>query len=386
MAKITTALFGQLALIPQVAELPIKEQLQFKTDQIVSWNGTEQNIQLREKPRQSFNFSIPLKASQDPSAFNTAYGAIRQKWAVPVWTEAQYVGNVTAGLTSISCDVTNYDLRAASLAMLFNGCGGYQVLEISTLGAASINLSGVTLAMRGAMLIPVRVGWVSADISRETKGHAAKIGINFDVIDTASYSPVAPEQYLSNDIYYEAGLLDGDSTDTNIEKRQDIIDFELGPVEQRSPWLRSKFGRSYRRVMVTPQERKAFRDFIYRRAGKANQFWMPTFTHDLRITNTGTVVSTLVLPKDSYIDYATGRTHVAIEAGGVWYPRIISAPTSTGADTMQLTLSSALNVPANTIQRVSYLGLHRLDTDLIEFNYSSAKAVESSVRLLELSP
>lgn len=387
MAKITTALFGQLAFIPQVAEVPILEQLSFLTDQIVSWNGTEQNIQLRSKPRQSFNFSIPYNAATGPAMFNTAWGAIRQKWAVPVWTDAQYVGNVTAGAALVMCDTVNYDLRANSLALLYNGCGGYQIVEISSIAADRINVSPViATTMKGCMLIPVRVGYVSADIGKPTKGHSGKVTINFDVSDTFEYNPTAPDQYLSNDIYYTAGLLDGEMTDQNVTKRNDVIDFDLGVVDRRSPWLISKFGRTFRQVMVTPAERKTYRDFIYRRAGKYRPFWMPTFQHDLRITNTGTIVSTLVTPKDSYLDYATGRTHVAIKAAGVWYPRVISAPTSTGADTMQFTLSSPLNIPASTVQMVSYLGLNRLDTDLIEFNYSSSKAVESAVRILELTP
>ena len=386
MAKIITTLFGTLALIPQVAEVPVIETLSFLTDQIESYDGTEQNIQLRAKPRRSFNYSIPLQSGVDAGVFNTAYGAIRDKWAVPVWTDAQYVGSVADAATFVYCDTTNFDLRDESLAMLYNGCGQYKILEITTVDADRINFEELDGAIKGAMLIPVRVGFVSANIAKATNGFNGKVSITFDVDDLAEYTPADPEQYLGNDIYYSPSLLDGGSLDTYFNQRQDITDFDLGIVERRSPWLHAKFGRRYRSLTATPEERTEFRNFIYRRQGKSRPFWMPTFQNDLRIKNTGTLTSTLVTPLDSYIDYGSERTHIAIEAGGVWYPRVISSPTPTGADTMQFTLSSAVNVPAASVTRISYLGLNRLNTDTIEFNYNDSKTVETAFQILELSP
>lgn len=385
MPKINTTLYGELALITQVAEIPITETLEFLTDQIESNNGTEQNIQLRSKARQTFQFNIPLQAGLDADVFNTSYGAIRKKWAVPQWTDAQYVGSVSALATSVACDTVNFDLRANSLAMLYNGCGQYRIVEIVSKTDTLINFAAGP-AIKGAMLIPVRVGHVVGNITKPTNGYNGKVSLTFNVEDLIEVSPADPAQYLGNDIYYEPSLLDGGQIETTFQMRQDVNDYELGLVEYRTTWLRSKFGRRYRSMMVTPQERKAFRDFVYRRQGKSRPFWMPTFQNDLRVLNTGTVVSTLVISADSYIDYAADRTHIAIEAGGVWYPRVISAPTPTTPGVIQVTLSAPLNIPASTIRRVSYLGLNRLNTDMVEFNYSSPKAVESAFQILELSP
>ena len=387
MAKINTTLFGELALIPYVAEIPVTETLSYLTDQMESWNGTEQNVQLRSKPRQTFQYTIPLKQEFNPEVFNTAYGALRNKWAIPVWPDLQYVGNVAAGASSIVCNVVDYDLRDSSLAMVFDGCGKWQILEISTVAAGYINFAGtITVALNGAYLVPVRVGYISGSLSKPFNGYTGRMEVSFDVDDLKEFTGTVPEQYLGFDLYTAVGLLDSNSRPVQIVKRDDVIDFDLGLVERRSPWTRAKVGASYRNVSVTPAERTAFRNFIYRRLGKSRQFWMPTFENNIRLKNTGTVVSTLVAWKDSYLDYGTARVHVAIEAGGVWYPRIISAPVATDATTMQLTLSSPLNIPASSISRVSYLGLNRLDTDSVEFNYNTSLTVEANVRILELAP
>lgn len=386
MPKITTTLYGDLALIPHVAELPIVETLSFLTDQIESYDGTEQNIQLRSKPRQAFNFSIPLQIGKDADVFNTVYGAIRKNWAVPQWTDAQYVGSIAAAATFVLCDTTNYDLRDDSLAMLYTGCGQYKIVEITSIASDRINFAAIDTALKGAMLIPIRVGFIRGTVNKPTNGLTGSVKITFEVDDTLEYAPSVPDQYLSNDIYYTPTLLDSGSIDTDIQQRQDLTDYDLGVIERRSPWPHAKFGRRFRSLTTTPEERKEFRDFIYRRLGKSRPFWMPTFQNDLRLKNTGTIVSTLVVSSDSYIAYANGRTHIAVEAAGVWYPRVISTPIQTDPDTIQLTLSSALNIPASSVKRISYLGLNRLNTDIIEFNYSSPKAVETGFQMLELSP
>ena len=122
MAKINTTLFGELPFLPQVAEIPVTETLSFLTDSIIHYDGTEQNIQLRSKPRQKFEYSIPIKYKDNADLFNTLSGAIRKKWAVPNWTDLQPVGNINIDATNINCDTVNFDLRANSLAMIFDGC------------------------------------------------------------------------------------------------------------------------------------------------------------------------------------------------------------------------------------------------------------------------
>jgi hypothetical protein len=387
MPKITSFYYGTLAAIPQVAEIPIVERLEFLTDQQTAYDGSEQNIQLRFKPRQTFQYKVPMRLDTSPSMLNTAYGAIRSLWAVPVWTDAQYVGNVVQGVNVINCDTTHYDLRAEGLAMLYDGCGRWEMLDVSAVGASSITtVVTVSRTYRGAMLIPVRVGFVIGNMARDTNGYSGKFGFNFQVQDTAGFTVADPEQYLANDIYYKPSLLDGRTHQTSLQRRQDITDYSLGPIESRTPWLITKIGQSYRNVSVNTTERKEFRDFIMRRAGKARPFWLPTFTHDIRITNVGNIVSALTAPRDSYIDYAGQRTHVAIEAGGVWYPRAITSVVGGAGDTMTVNLSAPLNVPAASVSRVSYLGLNRLDSDSVELNYNSPKVVETAVTLVEMTP
>lgn len=387
MAKITTALFGELAILPYPAEAPIKETLEFATDVMEAYSGDEERQQLRSKPRQTFAYTVPVQAWNMAAALNTEAGAIRKRWAVPIWTEGQYVGTVAAAAASINCNTSIYDLRANSLALLFASCGQWQIVEIGTITGTSVSVTNVLTAMKGCWLLPVRLGWIGGNIDKPTNGHNAKSTLTFEIEDNMPLTPAAPAQYLSNDVYYEPGLLSGDSVSRSIEQRLDESDFVLGPVARRSPWAFSQFGTPYRSVIEGAAAMREYKKFLYRRAGKYRAFYMPTFENNLRVVNSGTIVSTLVVKSDSFIDYASLRSNIAVQTlAGAWLPRGISNPVQIDPERIQLTLSSPLNIAAGTIARVSYMGLSRLDTDRIEITWQGGNVAEAQVRVLELKP
>jgi hypothetical protein len=386
MAKITTELFGELAILPQQAETPVRETLEFLTDLMESYNGTEQRLQLRSKARQTFAYTVPVQAWNMAAAFNTEYGAIRKRWAVPIWTEAQYVGTVAEDSPTISCNTSLYDFRDESLAMLYAGCNKWQVIEIASVEEGLLNISSDITGIVGAWLLPVRLGWIANTIGKPTNGHNAKSKITFEIEDTGAILETIPSQYLSNDIYYEPGLLSGDDLGRTIEKRLDENDFDLGIVERRTPWVNTRFATPYRRIIEGAEAMREYKSFLYRRAGKFRSFWLPTFEVNMRVLNTGTIVSTLVLNSDSYIDYALVRTNLAIQTtDGNWLVRTVSNPVQINATSIQVTLSSALNINAEKIARVCYLGLNRLDADRIEINWLGNGVAETEVRIVELS-
>lgn len=385
MAKITTALFGTLALLPYQAEAPVSESLEWLTDLFASQNANEDTYQLRTVPRQQFDYTIPLQANDIPRAFNTGYGALRQKHAVPIWTEAQYVGTVAAGATSLACDTDSYDLRANSLALLYRP-DGWQLLEISAVASGSITFTATAGAIIGAFLVPLRLGYIASNIAHSTSGYKSKFKVSFDIEDNLALTPSAPDQYLSKDIYFDPTLMNGNNIDRSIEQRNDIRDNTLGVRTRRSPWVNARYGSDYRSLTTNAAEMRAYKNFLYRRAGRARDFWMPTFEQNVRPVDVGTVVSTLTIERDSFDDY-TFRPHIAIEdSEGNWYSRAVSNPTPIIGDKLQLTLSAALNLDASLIRRISYLGLHRFDSDRVEISHIGNNVAECNVRVLELTP
>jgi hypothetical protein len=146
-------------------------------------------------------------------------------------------------------------------------------------------------------------------------------------------------------------------------------------------------GKPYAVLPTNAQEVRDFKNFFARRAGKFRQFWMPSFTLDLRKSQTGTVTNSLIINDDDYLNYASVRKHIAIQTmDGIYHPFIINSADAQLGGKTKLNLNGSLNADASKILGVSYMGLHRLDTDAATLNWIGNGVVQSSLNILELQP
>lgn len=384
MPRVTTTLYGDLAILPYPAEAPVREVLEYFTDVLIAYNSTEDRKPLRELPRQSFGYSIVVQTEKIAEEFNTLFKALRNSWAIPVWHEEQLVRNISIGATSIPCVTEFYDYRDSGLALLYSPNGSWELLQINLVNPFSISLSTPTAqAFELAWMVPVRRGWVEKVSRRDVSHHDVLLNLTMIVDDNPIISPITPPQFLSSDIYYDPIIM-SKSNATAFDQRLELHDEELGPVTRRSPWTRAQYSRSKAVRTRGAEAARLYKQFLARRQGRYRQFWYPTFERNLRLLSTGTITTTMLVANDSYLTYATERTHIAIEVAGVWYPRTVTSAPS-GGD-VQLTLDTALGFDASLISQICYLGLNRLDTDRIELSWLGNQVMESAVQLLELSP
>ncbi len=390
MAKIVTNLFGELALLPIPARAPLQEILEWRTDVMTSFNGTEKRLRLRNHPRQTFLYRYPETADIKPAAFITQYGALGSKWAIPLWAEAQYIGVVLANLQTISCDTTNYDLRAQSLALLYQNATKWQVIEINTVAPGELTLVGYTNAFQNAYLIPLRVGRVEGSFKRTSNGYEAETQVRFEVEDPQALTEDVPTQFLGFDLYLTPGLFMNEALSHEISTRVDKVDYALGKVAHRTPWRHNRDIRPKHVLCKGAAEIRSYRRWLMRRAGRFRPYWEPTFENDLRHKASGTVTNVLSIhAADGFLDWLPFRNHVAVlTAEGVWLCRTIidAAPKPGDISTVELTLDSALNIAATNIRAISFLGLRRLDTDLVELNWRGNSVVTSTVNTVEIQP
>lgn len=385
MAKIVTTLFGSLELLPFQAQTPLAENLEFMTDLFQSFNGTEQRLALRSIARQKYKYIVPVSLDKIAAMFNSQYNAIRKQWAIPIWSQAQYVGTVAAGVAAIACDTTMHDLRTNSLAFLFNG-SSWQIVEISTIAAGSVTPNIALTAMQQAYIMPVRLAHITGDIQTTTTGYNGQSQITFQVDDIAQIVPAAPTQYLGNDIYYDVSLLGTSNMARNITQRQDILDYDLGIISYRAPWLNSEYQSAYYKLCASAQDMQTFKNFLYRRQGKFRAFWMPTFDLNFRVTQTGAVANVLTFYTDNYLDYSP-RGNLAIATNdGVWHPFAVTGSVDLGNGVTEITLNGSLGYDASQITNVSYIGLNRLDTDSIDITWNGNGEAESTYNIMEISP
>jgi hypothetical protein len=332
---------------------------------------------------------LPLQPLVAAGVFNVVYGKLGALWAIPLWSEAQRIADVTTGDTSIPCDAEFRDFRDASLGLLWNTTGAYEVLSIATVAPTALAVDAVAADMSRAWVMPLRVGRLLGPARKSSGGYGADWELNFEVEDNIDLAPAAPEQYLGDDIYFDEVLIpSGEQMDNDIIANVDRVDDGLGVVASFDLWDDNRVRRSQGVVLTTPEEVWTYRQFLHRRKGRWRAFWQPSFENDLRLADLLTSVTTVLkVYTDDRTDNSENRTHIAIQAGaaGTWYPRAITSEAVVG-DTTELTVATLGGLDPATITRICYLGLKRLDADRVELVWPGGGNCVSSVPVLELTP
>lgn len=385
--KIQTTEFGELAFVAQRAKRPLIQSFEWVTDVIQANDSTEERFDLRGGPKVAFAYAIPVQPSAMQEVFNTVYGNAAEPWLIPLWSEIQQLGPLTAGATSIDCNTLHYRFPQG-LALLLTTGGEWQVLEVSV-AVESVTGELTTTALDAdyadAWLAPAYKGFLNGSLKLPSNGYSANLGMQVELDAPPDIAPESPATYLGDDIYFTGDLSAGGGNSGELVQQRDTWDSPIGVTEWRSVWERPQYVRQLHFVLEDREAVYNHLRFLYRRKGMYRAFWMPTYEHNLRVKSTGTVVTSLLVESDSYIESASLRTHIAIEAAGVWYARAITLAVQTDATTVTLTLSSAVNVLASKITRVSYLGLNRLNTDKIDISYQGAAAT-CTIEILEIQP
>jgi hypothetical protein len=592
MAKITTSLFGELALLPYQAEAPVSETLEWLNGHHVSFNGTEEITPLRTNPRQRFTYEIPDQPIAKLRSYIEIYNAMKLRWAVPIWTEGQYIGSVAINSQVITCNTHSIDFRPNTLALLYESFNKWQVVEIVEVGPVSITLLGFTQAFQSALLLPIRLGYLDGDVRRSSTGHASRTKVSFQILDiqtlpdlvvpgttrfqlvqnqvntaldvinakrlesgvtvhirviafsssaagitrrsvttegiteiknwigalavaggtaydialqsarsyfltptpanfqqtcffitdgepepvssaenaantcadmitrTGSFSlasgndvniralsidlyntqyltlldntpddgvPIlsssnpnvlrasifgssstfsedqnicfvidrsgsmlqlaGPSTFVEEDLYITPGLLN-EKHEQTLATRVDKVDYSLGLVERRYPWLNIRDSRPKQLVLNGPDEVREFKLFLARRQGSFRRYWEPTFEYDIRHVNTGLVSNILLVSiNDKLTEYPLARTNIAVATiNGAWHCRSIISVAEPAFGTVELTLDNPLSLQASEILFISFLGLRRLSTDRVEINWIGGGVATTSFTTVEVQP
>ena len=378
--KISTQNFGDVILLTSPALVGAVESIGFKTDVFESKNGTETRIPLKDKARQTLGFSSIVLKEEIARNFNVQWGGLRKNWAVPLFQESQYIGDVSADFVLCRTDI--FSFYDGCLALLKNN--SEQILvEVQAVESDRLLLADV-VNISNAKLYPVRVCFISGDISRQISNFYTRSDVSFIVIDEPEVAESVPDQFLENDLHKFCLMLDGSSLESTISQQQSVINNEVGVIYQGTDWNFARYSKQYRTILRGPEELYTYRQFLFRRRGKYRPFWLPTYEANMRCKSSGFISTVMLIESDQYKQLADNRKHIAVKSNGHWTVHTITASALVSGSTVQVTITPALNKNASSIQRISYLGLYRLNADSVDLNYQGAGIVEVSVPILEI--
>ena len=385
MPKITTSLYGDLHILPYPAIVPVNEVLEWKTDVFESLDGTEDRIQLRSMPRQSFSYSIHVTTKNIQASFNSINKFLREKWAIPIWTEMQYVGEINETKTEIKCVTSCYDLRNDSLAMLYDvRCGDWQVIEILTVSSNHITCKNNFKYMKRACLLPLRVGYIVGDVNKETNYLYETYKINYFIEDNLYLDGNVPPQYLGYDVCLQEPVFGSNDTTKTFNMNDFINDNMTGVVSRYNPVKLVKYYSTYGVFASNAEEVRDYKLFLYRLSGMLTSFWLPTFEVNFRKSSEGYLTNKIKVKDDGYFENQF-RNNIGIESRSRgWFFAKITQVVPVAGGNIELTLDNNINADSADVLRISYIGLYRSISDSFQLKWSGNNVMQSEFGIVEI--
>ncbi|APZ81848.1 tail assembly structural protein [Erythrobacter phage vB_EliS_R6L] len=383
--------YAEAEILPPVFPLwpsaPMTEALEWLTDVIVAEDSTEDRGMMRVTPRQSLDMRFYVPTIYQPLLKNLLWANRAKQWLVPFWPHVQHVGAVAAGDTTLTVSTDFVDFREQGLALIWQSPDAFQIVGIAEIADSdTLIINQPTRSFADAHVLPLRRGFTPGDPTRRFDGRKSSVQASFLIEENEQFAVSAPAQYEGRDIYFEAGVLEGDGLDEQMTVALDVFDEALGGVSYSTAWPTPRPRRPHRVVRDGLEEAWALRRWLHRRAGRFRDFWQPTFEADLIVRSTGALTTALIVRADDYLRYANNRTHIAVETAAGWLPRKIMSAAQIGLDTVQLVLDTSLAIDAAAIKRVSWLGLWRQDADRVEINWLGGQVCAATLPILEISP
>ena len=371
-------------------ELPFIMRLEFLTDVHASKDGTEKRAQLRTYPRQVFEYDYVIQEGLELQTLeNLLFDFQSRTFGVPVWfDDANLSSDIAAGVTTIPVDSTAYrDFRVGGLAVLFTSQAVFDVLEITTVNASSLELAAPTLNAytAGQKVYPLATCRATAQI----QGSRYPVGLSTAAITFTPTSNAVDLGDLSPFGSYNGKLLLDENAMTGATKRHtfrrllDQLDGGAGLIYQDSPWDRHKRSTRY---VLRAEGRQAVSELIglvHAIKGRKTSWYMARSSDDLVVVNDLLNASnTMDVTNVGYAQFVRNRqpknvVRVTLN-DGTEYVRTITDSAASSATVDQLTVD--VNWPATIavadIARVEYVEKVRFDSDAmrLEFDESGNRA------------
>lgn len=188
-----------LPLFPVIPSIdPIIERLEYKTDILEAWDGTEQRIGFRDKPFRFMEFVFHVLRLDKVILESGLYGNVSddvKQWAIPIWQDLQFLttqanfGDLHITVTTASRDFEDSGLN--NQAVIISGSRLYdrergladyefEQFDINTVNAETIDVD-ISIAKNwavGSLILPVREGWLIDPISNSDPSNVADMYLN----------------------------------------------------------------------------------------------------------------------------------------------------------------------------------------------------------------
>ena len=370
-------------------QAPIKETLEFKTDILEINDGTEQRINVRQAPRQKFQFTVRTDDDRTRDSIN----AILFDWqsrvfGIPVWHEQKPLeAPLAINDTTVQVDTSNADFRAGGLVMIYDSDFAQDTLEILTVNPTDIELDvGVGQAFDAVqtIVVPVRTALTKAQLTQARYAIGpTDFKLEFSVLDNIDLSSAG-----TFDTYQGAGqtiakpnidrlnFMKGATVAEGIRRKVTRLDPETGPPLQISSWTKGKPGFAYGFETKSFAETWEFRQLLHFLKGSQLAFYVGTGRDDFKvfadIADTATQLDVQAFGFTQFYQQVTPRSDLqVVRTDGTLSQHEITGSSEVSSTVERITITPGITpaLPLVELDRIEFLTLNRISNDQAVFSH-----------------
>lgn len=386
-------------IIPIIAEANLTEKLEWKTDILHNYDGSEQRIALRQRPRRTFGMEYVLTSDTDRKAM---YDKLFKTAALTVIAPSyQYQSRLKVstviGDNKLYTNTRRADLRAGESVLITSKAGVQYLYEIDLVFADHVVITTAFSQVidKGAIVCAAFDGRYNGkpSLSMTTLGGKASLGV---LLSNPRQQLAWPDVSISIPTFNGRPLLlqrplAMEDANELFDAGVDMLDNETGKPEYFSAWSQAfvEGGRQYLlQTLFSPDDLEFWRTFLDAVKGKQKSFYTPTFREDLIWDDTspflvgelsvkGTEYATLYFGHASYnqlqIETDVGTFELGVET------------VENFGDRTRIVFSNLIDADVShaTVSRISYLMRVRLGKDEVSFShYPTHSILDTSIRMV----
>jgi hypothetical protein len=379
----------RLIIFDTLPQKPISEKMTWITDRMISINGTEQVMEIRQLPRSELKlvqrFTDHVERTRQINVINAA-GFLRV--GVQLWFEAREITQAAAAIdTIIQISTLDMEIDTETEVSFVTPAGiASEAITVLSFDPTSITLEsaiGIELPL-GTQGMPIKYGFLRSKGSTNTFAlNAEDLTLSFNVIE---YRDIGALDMAYFDVHHIDGLpiiidpafFDGSQRGGQLAQRLDVLDSRTGDIASRrtEPLARPRLP-----VLIhinSLADQYAWRQFLYFIRGSWGSFYIPTDFTDLilgvdftlggntmSIVNVGLAEVPISAPRrDLKIIIASGAS------AGTYYRRINTVIDAGPTETVTLdsVIPGAGTVPIADV-KISWLYQVRLEGDSATFRH-----------------
>jgi len=363
-----------------------KEVLEWSTDVIKS-KSRENRIALREDPRQIFAYNYVIDSDEYVEVQAIANKWIHRLFAIPVWLDKLYVGNVAEGVTSIPAATTNFDFRSNDLVLITNFTDSLAV-ETASVTSSVVNLKlPTTFAISNAFIVPLRYARLNGELSI-ARGSDQQIRAKSTFTVQLNQTPkniASLPQFLGTPILLD-DVYNSQPSTLNISRSVEVFDNQSGRQAVETLQNYNDATLSVNLASFNRSQLNRYRSLFGYLKGRQKTFFLPTKHSDLSLqADIAIGVNTLTVKSLNYELYY-GVKYIVIRqvSGALIYKKIVSGSTALGVDVLTVSEPFASAIPVSSVYSISFMRLVRLNTDAVQINHMSGSIADISFTVIEV--